>query len=589
MKTWKENNWLVKLNKLFEEATLPSLDDERLKHLGVKSKPTSSKFLRPDNVFEFPRLWQDYFNIYMDYPETTREFGRPNIPYSEFAKALSGFYNQISKRGYPEEESKLTDKERLENDRLESAARVFYTNTMRCAIDLFKKLAKDSIEEYRVACENAFVDTDKQYHDGYITAYHIDVSPTDKEAYFEHYYNGLEEKLEDLYRELADKEIRTISRGSHGVKTSDFRNTTFEIRHVGKNYMVNINVKSDFLQNGGFSNDFKPEQNYRTKLGVRKRNINSNNLTSLENTYGCKSFITLMPALEDGRSNSKSAEKNFCGKDQVQNFFEKGIYERLRRSNGFRPLAESTYNLLMSAPAVTVSEFPASEDSPHLVALNVAKYTDKLFDDKLGGTLDIDDSNRLILRCKSGEILSVQDAQAQFRPFLKADVLYIVDSPSENYNKPDLRGAMSVQVKYLGENSNVIIGGMEVSRKLLRKFKEDLENGITKDSPLVKDIIKMLIYGGYVIAIDSWDRYYVNSSVLPIVQDTDFKKSFKKLKKGDERDEYKEYTAEFSRGKRLKFTLRIPDIEIVEQEDEKMRKLGQENAIVPEIKAIIKK
>ena len=51
----------------------------------------------------------------------------------------------------------------------------------------------------------------------------------------------------------------------------------------------------------------------------------------------------------------------------------------------------------------------------------------------------------------------------------------------------------------------------------------------------------------------------------------------------------KGYTAEFSRGKRLKFTLRVPDIEIVEQEDEKMRKLGRENAIVPEIKAIIKK
>lgn len=589
MKTWKENNWFIKLSRFFEETAFPSLDDERLKHLEVKSKPTSSKFLRPDNVFEFPRLWQDYFNIYIGYPETPREFGKPSIPYYEFAKALSGFCNQISKRGYPEEGSKLTDKERLENDRLESAARVFYTNTMRCAIDLFKKLVKDSIEEYRVACENAFVDTDKQYHDGYITAYHVDASPTDKEAYFEHYYSGLEEKLEDLYRELANKEIRTISRSIHKVGDSDFYGTTFEIRHVGKGYIVYINIKSKFLQDGGVSNDFKPEQNYKTKLGIRKKDIDSNDLAGLEAEYGCKSFILRMPALNDGESDSSVTEADFCGKDQVQKFFEKGIYERLRRGNGFRPLTESTYNQLVSSPVVTVSEFPASENSPHLVALNVAKYTDKLFSDKLGGTLDIDDSGRLILRCESGEILSVQDAQAQFSPLFKADALYVADSPSENYNKPNLRGAMPIQVKYLGKNSNVIIGGMEVSRKLLRKFKEDLENGITKDSPLVKDIIKILIYGGYVIAIDSWDRYYVNSSVLPIVQDTDFKKSFKRLKKGDERNEYKEYTAEFSRGKRLKFTLRVPDIEIIEQEDEKMRKLGRENAIVPEIKAIIKK
>ena len=163
----------------------------------------------------------------------------------------------------------------------------------------------------------------------------------------------------------------------------------------------------------------------------------------------------------------------------------------------------------------------------------------------------------------------------------------MVDSPSEKFNRPDRRGFLPIQVKYLGEYNNVLIGHMEVSRRLLRKFKEDLENGVTRDSPLVQDIIQLLIYSNYIIVVDSWDRYYLNAG--PVVQDSDFKKSFKRSKKGDERTEYKEYTADFHRGEKFKFTLRIPDIKIIEQEDEKMRRLKQENAIVPEIKAIIKK
>ena len=587
MKTWLEDNWLLKLNKLFEGTVQPSLGDERLKHLEVQARPTFSKFLRPDNVFEFPRLWQDYFNIYINYPETSNEFGSPYISCYEFTKALKGFCNQISKRGYIEEGNRLTDKQRLENDRLESAARVFYTNTMRCAIDLFKKLARDSIESYRVACENALATTDKEYRDTYSKIYYVNVSPADKEAYFEHYYGELEEELEDLYRDLANEEIGTISHGSHGVDEPEFYKTTFEIRHVGKTYIVYINTKSEFLQNGGVSDYVYPEKSYSTELGIRKRNINSNDLKKLENLYGCKSFITKMPALKDGESNGKNAEKNFCGKDQVQKFFEKNLYRRLRKGNWFFPITEDSYKRLISVPEVTTSEFPASEDSPHLVALNVATYTDDLFSDRLGGTLDIDDSGNLILRRESGGILSVQEARAQFRPFLKSDALYVVDSPSEKFNGPDRRGFLPIQVKYLGEYNNVLIGHMEVSRRLLRKFKEDLENGVTRDSPLVQDIIQLLIYSNYIIVVDSWDRYYLNAG--PVVQDSDFKKSFKRSKKGDERTEYKEYTADFHRGENFKFTLRIPDIKIIDQEDEKMRKLKQENAIVPEIKAIIKK
>lgn len=589
---WKEDNWLFRLNRLFEKnIQFPSLEDEKLSHLGIKAKPASPKPLCPDNVFEFPKLWQDYFDIYIKYPREAKEISCPTItgrdsPYYRFEEALKDFHNQISKRGYTKKEGELTDEERSENAKLESAARVFYTDAMRCAIDLFKEIAKDSIEAHRIACENAFDGQTEEYRDYYSNLYYIAVPPTDREAYFNYYYDGLDEKLENLYTDLVGEEIRTIARDDLSVDEEPSKNTTFEIRRVGKFYIVNINVKSDLLMNGGkeVHYSYHDRRRYRTRLGIMKKSVTKNDLKKLEIEYGCSSFISRISALEGGRTNGNKTEVSFCSKEQVQAFFEKGIYEKLLKLGWAYPLTEATYNQLISEPKIVVSEFPASESFPHLVALNVAKYTDELFSDRLGGTLDIDDSNNLILHCKAGRTLSVQDAQSQFRPFFKSDALYVVDSPSERFNKPDHKGAIPIQIKYLNENSNVLIGHMEASRKLLRKFKEDLKNGITRNSPLVQDIIQLLIYKGYIIAIDDWNRYYCNIT-QPIVQDTDFAKAEKRKKKKDD-EEYKEYKATFSKGK-LKFTLRIPDIDVVEQEDEEMKKLGMKNEIKPEIRAII--
>ena len=593
-KAWKDDNWLLKLNRLSEGTNqYPSIDDERLEHLGIKAKPASPKPLRPDNVFKFPKLWQDYFNIYIEYPQEIKETSHPNItgydsPHYMFEEALKDFHEQISKRGYTKEEGKLTAEERSENAGLESAARAFYTNTMRCAIDLFKRIAKDSIEAYRVACENAFNNQNEEYRDYHSKTSHIEVSPTDREAYFDYYYDGLDEKLENLYRDLANKEIKTISRNDQAVNDSPSKGTTFEVRHVKEGYIVYINLKSDLLMNKSkeIFYSYNDRRKYRTRLGAAEANITKNDLKKLEVEYGCSSFISKMSALKGGRTNGNKTETDFCGKEQVQTFFEKGLYEKFLKFGWAKPLPETSYNQLISEPETTVSEFPASESSPHLIALNVADYTDGLFKDELGGTLDIDDSNNLILRCKTGEVLSVQDAQARFYPILKSDVLYVTDSPSERYNRPDCRGSISIQVKYLDKNSNVIIGDMEVSRELLRKFKRDLEDGITKNSPLVQYIIQLLIYKGYIIVVDSWNRYYCNAS-QPIVQETDFKKA-EKTKKKSEDDEYKEYQATFSKGN-LKFTLRVPDIDIVEREDKEMKRLGLKNEIKPEIRAMLVK
>lgn len=569
VKTWSEDNWFTRLDRLFEYQRYSQRKPCHIKLLD--KNPKTPRLLRPDNISKFPKLWQDYFHIYMTVP-TAPTLEDPDVSNSEsvfrnFKESLKDFHKQISKRGYVEESRALEAAELEENTKLEIAARNFYLDTLHFAINLYKEMAKESIRQTREKNIEYLESLDSKEQQEYEVTHFLGAAkdPRNEERYFNYYFDPIERELDSLYEDLSNKSIRTIPRDQLGINSPYARSTTFEVRLIKNTCVVYINVKSKLLTDG--------TPDYTTDLVGVKGRSDRNKLEDLKDKYKCGSFITAMPALRGGNSNSSDAEKSFCSEESVQEFFKSGIYERALGKGYFRKVHRSVYDTLVANSSAVV-KVSVSNDLPSLEALHTAEFTDDLFSEKLGGTLDLDSDDNLIIRLKSGEILSVQDAQERWKPAYKADVIYVVDHPSEKYpdNTP-VKLILPIQVKYLKSNSNVLAGHLAASRKLLRKLKDNLSS----NNPLIREIISVLIYRGYVLAVDSWERTYFLGSNPPVKKKTEFSKA-------DE--DNKDFIADFSVGG-CNMRLRIPDIDVIEKEEKERLEKGKTYKKTPEIRLAV--
>lgn len=568
MKTWKENNWFIKLDNIFEIDThnKTKLYEKHYKH-GSYGKtdlsekvPSSPKFLRPDNVRDFMKLWKDYFKIWIEVPEG-ESFGRPDISQSDtywnLKESLEKFHKQVSMRACTRDIEQLKDSQD-DNEKLESAARLFCAEVSQCAIDLYNNLALKCVE--LTADQNIRLN---------------ELLPQDREQFIDRYSTVIKEQLEEfrsICEEHANDPIRILPRGQIEAGSSEFKNTTFEIRSTKHGYVVFINAKSNLLKTGkatGF------RTSYETGLEGISGRADSNKLNDLKDLYKCKSFISAMPALEKGRSNSSDTEKSFYSEKKVQEFFRNGTYQAAMRLGYFQALSEESYNKILAGSSKTVN-FPAFDNFPSLEALHVATFTENIFDDKLGGTLDLDSSGRVVLRIKSGKELSVEEALKLWRNLYKADVIYVIDHPSKTYSDgTPAKLALPIQVKYLKDNSNVLAGKMAVSRKLLKQ----LQDTSTVDTALVKDIVRLLTYRGYVLVVDNWNRrYFLGGGPAELSEDEFYK--------GD--DTYKDFKLDLTLAN-CKMYLRVPDINIIEEEDKQRAKQDKTNLNTPMIYLVIKK
>lgn len=568
MKTWKENNWFIKLDNIFEIDThnKTRLYEKHYKH-GSYGKtdlsekvPSSPKFLRPDNVRDFMKLWKDYFKIWIEVPEG-ESFGRPDISQSDaywnLKESLEKFHKQVSMRACTRDIEQLKDSQD-DNEKLESAARLFCAEVSQCAIDLYNNLALKCVE--LTADQNIRLN---------------ELLPQDREQFIDRYSTVIKEQLEEfrsICEEHANDPIRILPRGQIEAGSSEFKNTTFEIRSTKHGYVVFINAKSNLLKTGkatGF------RTSYETGLEGISGRADSNKLNDLKDLYKCKSFISAMPALEKGRSNSSDTEKSFYSEKKVQEFFRNGTYQAAMRLGYFQALSEESYNKILAGSSKTVN-FPAFDNFPSLEALHVATFTENIFDDKLGGTLDLDSSGRVVLRIKSGKELSVEEALKLWRNLYKADVIYVIDHPSKTYSDgTPAKLALPIQVKYLKDNSNVLAGKMTVSRKLLKQ----LQDTSTVDTALVKDIVRLLTYRGYVLVVDNWNRrYFLGGGPAELSEDEFYK--------GD--DTYKDFKLDLTLAN-CKMYLRVPDINIIEEEDKQRAKQDKTNLNTPMIYLVIKK
>lgn len=577
MATWLEDNWLRKLNEKFEIVVRSGrrrLDEALYKHsyeceMDSEEAPSPAIPLRPDNTSMFTKLWKDYFGLHVEVP-TDSDFGNPSdaidAPFENFKNALKGFHEQISMRGYLQPDQKTPIEGREEDNRkLESATRQFYMETMIYAVEMYKELALKCIEPTR---EQVL----KKIHaspDFYISKLNL-VDPRDSEYYMSYFSSYVKNKLKELYDlcdSLADETIRMLSRDQYKTNTLGFAHTTFEVRPSGRDrYIVNINAKSDLYKTrkGGFGKD-----SYKIFLN-KPASYDKNGLALLKKTYGCNSFLLQMPALEGGKSDSTETEVDLCKPEYAQRFFQNGTYKRAVDKGYFSPVSEALYNSVL-LPTL-VSKVPASDGFPSLETYRVANITSDAFAKKLGGMLDIDKDNQLVLRLKTGETLGVEEAQKRWNRLYKADIMYAIDHPSRTYSDgTPVKLAVPIQVKKLGGNSNVLTGHLEASRRLLRFLKNSFPTG---DAAFIESLVRLLVYGGYIIAVDNWDRRYFLSNKPSFEKISDFKKS---------KDRYKDYNASIKLGS-CKMKLRIPDIDIVAQEDKEMQELGEENQITPEIR-----
>ena len=569
MKTWLEDNWFTRLDRMFKGDTSSR---DRLCEATYESSyygttelsdevPQPAIPLRPDNVRKFMKLWKDYFKIWIKVPKGDSS-GNPDIngsvAYRNLKQSLANLHEQISVRGYLDRRGKQIKEKEDINSQLESAAGLFYVEVLQCAVDLYDNLALECIKA--TADQNIKVG---------------ELPPQDREQFINQHYDIVKEQLKELQAicsEHANDSIRMLSRNSIGATTDEFKNTTFEIRNIKDDYIVNINACSNLLRSGK-STLYKKE--YSTGLKGIVGRANKNKLNDLETEYGCSSFLSAMPALADGESNSSNAEKNICSEEQAQEFFRNGTYQTAMRLGYFQAISEETYSKLLAGSSETAN-LPASDGFPSLEALRVAEFTKVIFDNKLGGTLDLDDNGRVVLRTKSSKVLSVEDAQKLWRNLYKADVVYIVDHPSKTYSSgTPVKLALPIQVKYLKDNSNVSAGSMVASRRLLKQLKDTFES----NTALAKDIISLLVYNGYVLVVDDWNRrYFLGSNTLP--------KDLTVLHKG--KSIYKDLNSDLTLAG-CEMYLRVPDIDIIEGVDRQRSAQGKENLDEPTIYLMIKK
>lgn len=568
MGTWSESNWFAKLDNIFEmnAHSKTRLYEKHYEHgsygkTALSEKiPSLPKFLRPDNVRDFMKLWKDYFRIWIEVPEGDSS-GRPDIfqsdAYWNLKESLENFHKQVSMRACARDTEQLKDGQD-DNEKLESAARLFCAEVSQCAIDIYDSLALKCVE--LTADQNIKLN---------------ELSPQDREQFIDQYSTIIKEQLEEfrsICEEHANDPIRILPRGQIETGSSEFKNTTFEIRGTKHGYVVFINAKSNLLKSGratGF------RTSYVTGLKGINGRANSNKLNDLKDLYKCKSFISTIPALEKGRSNSSDTEKSFYSEKKIQEFFRNGTYQAAMRLGYFQALSEENYSRLLTGSSKTVS-FPAFDSFPSLEALHVATFTENIFDNKLGGALDLDSSGRVVLRTKSGKELSVEEALKLWRNLYKADVIYVIDHPSKTYsNGTPVKLALPIQVKYLDRNSNVLAGKMAVSRKLLKQ----LQSTSTVDTTLIKDIVKLLTYRGYVLVVDNWNRrYFLGGGPAELSEDEFYK--------GD--DTYKDFKLDLTLAN-CKMYLRVPDINIIEEEDKQRAKQDKPNLNTPIVYLVIKK
>lgn len=457
MKTWKEDNWLSRLDKMFRTSYLT----ERLTKLEKGGVPDSAIRLTPDNVESFKKLWREYFKIYIDIPDKPT----PNNPtagnsldyrYIEFVKILNELSGKIAARPKAREAG---------------AARVFYENLVECAISMYLSDAREQIEATRKCnLEDLKKDEEQGTHDPKRRSY-----LENEESYMDRWYTPLRDRLEALKRDLLEKEVQSISADEYTQeKYPGLLGFHFDVRNVKKarEFIVNIIPKNAFAGN----------LTYKAKT-----------IGELEKEFKCATFTNSLKETEDGFNNGGRTELAYCSESFIRDF-QKDVFSLVK--DHFVPLSEEMYRMF-KRHASYQGYCSALEEAgaPSIEALRVGKFTEDAFKDALGGKIAVVDKQ--LVATHNDFIMSPRKFKQNWEWWYKADVLYIYSAEDGKS-----RYCLPIQVKYKESNNNVLIDKKDIDVSL-RRYLCNASNIDTNASR----VAALLLGGDYVLTIDSWKKW----------------------------------------------------------------------------------
>lgn len=459
IKSWKENNWLLKLRHLntLNKPTTTRIYESMPEGWPLPSKKDArpQKILTADNLDQFHKLFGHLVTIAYRDP---KNISSPNseINIDRFEKDLRTLIDSISVRPGAERE-----------------ADYFYKNLLRMYFDGFKQSMREYLEK-AIQVDLAALERGDLY---YVSDKR---DPRDPETYNKHWYEPWCEELDRLHSDLASKRLRSISADTHLANSLPFKKTFFDIRLEKNNrYFIRINIKSDY--------------------GKSKFNKSVEEAAEI---YECKNFVSTMSKSSGGEDNGGKKEINFCSETYVRSFQEE-VFKDVR--SYFKPLSEEEYLWLKSGATVDIS-YPDYADAPAIEALRVGDLTKDAYSEELGGAIAVWRLNGVrtisLSLEKTGKLVTVDEAIRLWNRYYKADIVYIIDDPNDSYSDgtPGKLG-LPIQVKYL--DKSVPIGKRPLSANAINFLPECYEDGGSN----LRNLLKLLLFGDYILVANDWNNY----------------------------------------------------------------------------------
>ena len=460
MKKWLEDNWLNKIDKLFEKGNLRVLP---LDNPDDESDGNNYEKLDIDNLTDFPKLMNFLF-IDADLGKFLSFDGYPS----------SRLESLVAVIGY-------RDDEKGECKRRADIFKSFLIDTF---INLYKSKILDPAEQ---RWQEIAKPEDRENLAKKDYFFKMRLGKTAEETYQE--FDNMRPRAESLELNKLSKDARSVD-----VYT---RSVLFDVRPD----FIAINTTSNFIRNA--FKEFKKDKEFATRL---KKN------------FQCSSFRTGITAIKGGKFEWEKAEDYYLTTDSLKDF-QSSVYPLVK--DRFKPLSESTYHQLQRLAKIHTG-IPASKNAPAVEALKIARITEVWFKNKIGCSFEERDS-KIMTRTDEGEIHSVADTVKLWNPLYRADAIYLIDSDRESYSDgTPAKLYISVQIKS-GESNfsgsgtaqgrvleNLQSYGKKVNKKTRETFKNpDLEAKPTQEEVrTVSTVFRGLCRGGYIVTRESWKNWF---------------------------------------------------------------------------------
>ena len=467
MKTWLEDNWFARLDRLFEKGKL--LDYPLDNPEDAKGDGDNYKMLDVDNLTDFPKLMKLLF--------VEADMG----DYYDFSDHPGNRLGRLVRSIYYRDDEKGDCRQRAE---------IFKSFLIDTFIDFYRsekldpkerKWQEEASAEDRedLAKKNAF--------------FKRDLGKTVEEAY---------QELDNIRHKAEEYEPKKLSKDAQSV-SYDTRAILFDVRPD----FIAINTTSNIIRDA-FRKFEKPKEF----------------VTRLKHNYKCSSFRTGIAAIKGGRAEWEQVEDKYLTIENLVQF-QNNVYPLVK--DHFRPLPEATYYQLKKRSKIRVS-VPSSKNAPAVEALKVARITEQWFKNRIGCTFEERDG-RIVIRTDGDDVHSLADTQKLWDPLYRADAVYLIDSDRDFYSDgTPSKFYVSVQVKSQENNfggsgaaqGRVLEVLQSYGKKMNRKDRETFEKPDLEAKPtqreikVAKVVFRCLCRGGYIVTRynsktkDSWENWY---------------------------------------------------------------------------------